>query len=75
VIVDECYACDGFFLDSGELREIRENYMSKEDKDAFIQKLVVNTPLRENSEKIKIRDAAFKSLGRLLSRWYPFIWP
>jgi len=45
VNVDECYSCGGFFLDSGDLREIRDNYMSEEERDAYVQKLVNEMPL------------------------------
>ena len=39
VSVDECYACGGFFLDSGELRRIRENFMSEAARDAYVRTL------------------------------------
>src|SRR6185312_14840058 len=33
VNVDECYNCGGFFLDSGELTEIREHHMSEQEEE------------------------------------------
>lgn len=75
VNVDECYACGGFFLDSGELRQIRDNYMSEEERDAYVQKLVDETPLIEDTERVKSRTAACQKLGSLLSRRFPFVWP
>jgi len=42
--VDECYSCAGFFLDSGELREIREGFMSEEESDAYLQSLINGIP-------------------------------
>ena len=75
VNVDECYSCGGFFLDSGELREIRDNYMSEEERDAYVQKLVNEMPLIKHTEKVKSRAAACQKLGGLLSRRFPFVWP
>jgi Zn-finger nucleic acid-binding protein len=74
VNVDECYGCGGFFLDSGELREVRENYMSQEERDAYVQKLVADTPLGGDAKKAEIRADVSRKLGGLLSRRWPFIW-
>lgn len=75
VNVDECYACGGFFLDSGELRAIREGYMSEEERDAYVQKLIGGAPLKGGTEKVKVRAAACQKLGDILSRRYPFWYP
>ena len=75
VNVDECYGCGGFFLDSGELREIRENYMSDEERDAYIRKLVTDTPMAGEPEKAGLRAQACRMFGGLLGRRRPFIWP
>ncbi|MBC8469109.1 MAG: zf-TFIIB domain-containing protein [Planctomycetes bacterium] len=75
VNVDECYGCGGFFLDSGELREIREHHMSGEERDAYIQKLVADTPMAGESEKAGLRAEACRMFGGLLGRRWPFIWP
>jgi Zn-finger nucleic acid-binding protein len=37
--VDECYSCGGFFLDSGELKEIWDHYMSDADRKAYAEKI------------------------------------
>jgi Zn-finger nucleic acid-binding protein len=72
VNVDECYGCGGFFLDSGELREIRDNYMSEEEEDAYVDKLLADVPeyqaMKEEiaAEKAQEREAAGRKLGRLL---------
>jgi Zn-finger nucleic acid-binding protein len=42
--VDECYNCGGFFLDSGELTEIRDTYMSDAEVQAYMQKLIDGIP-------------------------------
>ena len=44
VNVDECYICGGFFLDSGELTEIRDTYMSDEEVKAYMKKLIDAVP-------------------------------
>ena len=75
VNVDECYGCGGFFLDSGELREIRENYMSQEERDAYVQKLVADMPLGADAGRANIRANACQKIGGLLSRRWPFVWP
>lgn len=75
VNVDECYGCGGFFLDSGELREIREHHMSSEERDAYIQKLVTDTPMAGEAEKAGLRSEACRMLGGLLGRRWPFLWP
>jgi Zn-finger nucleic acid-binding protein len=75
VNVDECYGCGGFFLDSGELREIREHHMSQEERDAYIHKLVADTPMSGGGEKAGLRTEACQMLGGLLGRRWPFIWP
>jgi len=75
VNVDECYSCGGFFLDSGELKQIRDNYMSEDERDAYVRKLINETPLREDTEKARLRTEVCRKLGSLLSRKYPFIWP
>jgi len=75
VNVDECYACGGFFLDSGELRQIRDSYMSNQERDAYVKKLIDEKLLNEDVERAKIRASACQTLGSLLSRRYPFVWP
>jgi|GEM_PF-1166443 len=39
VNVDECYACGGFFLDSGELKEIRDHYMSDDEVKGYTDQI------------------------------------
>jgi len=75
VDVDECYSCGGFFLDSGELSQIRDNHMNEEERDAYVQKLIEDTPLRDNTYKAKLRAAGCHTLGNLFSRRWPFVRP
>jgi Zn-finger nucleic acid-binding protein len=58
VNVDECYQCGGFFLDSGELRVIKESFMSEEERDQYIQKLLSEIPEYQEHEKEMERQKA-----------------
>jgi Zn-finger nucleic acid-binding protein len=73
VNVDECYACGGFFLDSGELKQIRDNNMSEDEREVYVQKLVAETSLRPDTQKTILRTAGCYALGSLLSKRWPFI--
>jgi len=42
--VDECYQCGGFFLDSGELKIIRDKCMSEAEREAYEHKLLDQIP-------------------------------
>ena len=75
VNVDECYACGGFFLDSGELKALREGRMSDEERDAYVQQLIGEAPLEAGTGRMKIRTSACQKFGGLLSRRYPFWYP
>ena len=73
VNVDECYGCGGFFLDSGELGQIKDSYMSEEEKDAYVQKLLDETPeyadLKEDTERMEARTASCRKYGGFLRRF------
>jgi Zn-finger nucleic acid-binding protein len=74
VNVDECYACGGFFLDSGELRVIRDSYMSEQERDAYVQKLVGGAPVVGDSAKAKLRRSACYRFASILNTkllWFP----
>jgi len=72
VNVDECYGCGGFFLDSGELQEVRDSYMTEEQEDAYVQKLLEEVPeyqaMKEEmaAEKMEVREAAGRKLTSIL---------
>src|SRR5271156_2060887 len=44
VNVDECWGCGTFFLDSGELKQIRDHSMSPEEEQAYLNKFVEDMP-------------------------------
>ncbi len=60
VNVDECYNCGSFFLDSGELTDIRNNYMSDAEVKAYAEKIMSAVP--EYAQALKDLDAQKKRL-------------
>lgn len=74
VNVDECYNCSGFFLDSGELQVIRDNFMSEEEREAYAGKLMDEVPefdeAVEKLEKAQARNAAIDKFTRFLRLSY-----
>jgi uncharacterized protein len=68
--VDECYQCGGFFLDSGELKVIRESFMSETERETYANKLLKNIPglaeAKKNLEKDKARTAAINKFTKFL---------
>ena len=70
VNVDECYACGGFFLDSGELKVIRDTYMSKREEEEYLQKILDDIPeynrAKQDLEKKKMRANALRKYTRFL---------
>jgi len=71
VNIDECYKCGGMFLDSGELTEIRNHYMSDADVDAYADQLVNSIPEYVEAEKdLKAKEErteAIKKATRFLT--------
>jgi len=74
VNVDECYACAGFFLDSGELRIIRDVYMNPEQEQAYTEELLSDIPeydkAKRDLEKEKTRVEAIRRLTRYIRPSY-----
>jgi hypothetical protein len=70
VNIDECYACGGIFLDSGELTAIRDNFMSEEERAAYADKLVSEVNGYEDHladlEKRKLRAQALMQATKFL---------
>jgi Zn-finger nucleic acid-binding protein len=58
VNADECYKCGGIFLDSGELTDLRNNYMSDAEVNAYAEKIVSAVP--EYVQAMKDLDAGKK---------------
>jgi len=70
VNVDECYACGGFFLDSGELRDIRDNFMSKEEGEQYLNSLLSDMP---GYQEMKLDTAKKKERAEALRRYTRFM--
>ncbi len=74
VNVDECYHCGGYFLDSGELHQIRETFMSAEEREAYQEQLLSEIPEygreRANADVDKARTAAALKLTKHLRLSY-----
>ena len=70
VNVDECYKCAGFFLDSGELKAIRDNFMSEQEQEAYSEKLLAEIPdyakALEDVEKKTARAKAIRNLTKFM---------
>jgi hypothetical protein len=49
--VDECYGCGAFFLDSGELRVIRDKFMSEAERKAYQDHLLAGIPGHVQGDK------------------------
>jgi Zn-finger nucleic acid-binding protein len=74
VNVDECYNCSGFFLDSGEITEIRDTYMSDQEVQDYMQKLINGIPeyqkAEANVEKTERRAEAINKFTKFLRTSY-----
>jgi Zn-finger nucleic acid-binding protein len=70
VNVDECYNCGGFFLDSGELTEIRDTYMSDEEVEAYMKKIIDAVPqyqvAKANLESLERRAKATRNYTKFM---------
>ena len=74
VNVDECYKCGGFFLDSGEITDIRNNYMSDSEVKAYTDTIISSVPeytaALKNLDAEKKRIEAIKKYTRFLTVSY-----
>ena len=74
VNVDECYACGGFFLDSGELTVTRDTFMSEEEEKEYLDDLLADMPdyqkTKQDIEKKKARNEALRKYTRFLRLSY-----
>jgi uncharacterized protein len=72
--VDECYQCGGFFLDSGELKIIRDRSMSKEEEQAYAEKMIAGNPVIEKAkqdlDKEETRTEAIRRFTRFIRLSY-----
>ena len=74
VMVDECYNCGGFFLDSGELKEIRDHYLTDAEFQDYVSGIVDGVPEyqegQEELAELKRRRQAVQKYTRWLRLGY-----
>lgn len=74
VNVDECYFCGGFFLDSGEFKVIRDTFMSQQEEEKYMNKILDEMPTYQHAkkdlDKEKLRSEATKRYTRFLRLSY-----
>ena len=66
--VDECPACGGYFLDYGELNEIRGQYATEEERQKATEALfddLLAEGMSEISDQSEIRTARARGLARM----------
>ena len=68
--VDECYNCGGFFLDAGELKTIRENAMTEEEREEYTEALIAQFP---DVEKERIDLEKRKERAKALNNFTKYI--
>ena len=72
--VDECYHCGGFFLDAGELKAVRENAMTEEEREEYADALMTEFPEVEKEkmdlEKRKQRAEAVNNFTKYIRLSY-----
>ena len=72
--VDECYVCGGFFLDSGEIKVIRDTFMSEQEEENYNQSLLSDIPsyqqAKKDLEKEKMRAQAIRNYTRFIRLSY-----
>ncbi|MCK4994005.1 MAG: zf-TFIIB domain-containing protein [Candidatus Omnitrophica bacterium] len=63
VNIDECYQCGGFFLDSGELKVIKESFMSEEERAVYMQKLLdASTDFKKAQDDLETEKARTQAI-------------
>jgi Zn-finger nucleic acid-binding protein len=69
VEIDECYACGGIFLDSGELRLIREGFMNESKRKEFLNQLLNGIPeYQKEQEKNNKREEAVNNFANIIDK-------
>lgn len=66
VCIDECYSCGGFFLDSGELKAIRDTHMNEKEREEYAERLIKGTPLYRQLEASRNRSMVIKMFSKYL---------
>jgi Zn-finger nucleic acid-binding protein len=68
VNVDECYSCGGFFLDPGELKEIRDHYMNDAERAAYADQVINAAPGFSAAEHELDKETRMAAVGNLTEK-------
>jgi len=63
VYIDECYNCGGIWLDAGELKAIRENYLTPEEARKILDEIIYSDP--KLSKEIAEHQKKIEALNKL----------
>jgi len=74
VMVDECPKCGGFWLDFGELKKIRNQFRTEEERDKAARKFVKEVTGTKFSE-IEKKDKEKLEKSRKVAKMFKFICP
>jgi len=74
VMVDECPKCGGFWLDCGELREIRKQFKTDEEREQAAKKFVKEVAGPKLAE-MKKKDKEKLEKSRKVAKMFKFICP
>ncbi|AQT66949.1 hypothetical protein STSP2_00087 [Anaerohalosphaera lusitana] len=74
VEVDECGGCGGFWLDYGELGQIRDQYETEEEKKAAA-KAYFDEVFGEKLAKMRVEEEAKQAKARKIASFFRFICP
>ena len=74
VTVDECPKCGGFFLDAGELRKIRQQFASEEDRRKAAKEYF-NQIFGQELDYLKKKSREKEKKARKIARMFRFITP
>jgi Zn-finger nucleic acid-binding protein len=70
VNVDECYICGGFFLDSGELKTLRDTHMTEQEEQEYLDDLLADIPgyqqRKQDLERQDVRRDAARRYARFM---------
>lgn len=77
VAVDECPKCGGFWLDAGELKQIRDQFASETDREKAAQQFVekkFGAELASRKQAIQEKSAKIDKAAKAFKFLYPTAW-
>ena len=67
VKIDECYSCGGIYLDSGELKEITEQFKSDSELKSFVSSVTNDSPYKP---EFKAKRRSTSKLFNVVSNYF-----